>query len=120
DRRFLRLAIDSGGCHGYVYKFSLEANDSLVPEEDVVISERDVSEADSVNNNSSTNNRAEPAPRVVVDKHSASKLLSAVIDFHSELKGSAFVVVGNELVDESCACAMSFSVKKQPRKERRE
>ncbi|ORC84115.1 uncharacterized protein TM35_000491210 [Trypanosoma theileri] len=132
DRRFLRLAIDSGGCHGYAYKFSLEENDQLEPAEDVVVSEIDAHQLNSNNNNNNNNNnkngnRSEggdqqelesqgPPPRVVVDKHSVSKLQSAVIDFHSELKGAAFVVVGNELVDQSCACAMSFSLKKRPGK----
>lgn len=36
---------------------------------------------------------------------------NATIDYHSELKGAAFVVIGNELIDQSCACAMSFSLK---------
>ncbi|RNF16818.1 uncharacterized protein Tco025E_05398 [Trypanosoma conorhini] len=108
DQRFLRLAIDSGGCHGYKYNFSLEENAALVPEEDVVVAETDVAPAGAVDGSG-----AQPPPRVVVDKHSLAKLQAAVIDFHSELKGAAFVVVGNELVDESCACAMSFSIKKR-------
>lgn len=59
---------------------------------------------------------AEPPPRVVVDQLSISKLDGASLDYHSELKGSAFVVVGNSLVDQSCACAMSFSLKR-PKKQ---
>ncbi|KAF8300102.1 putative Iron-sulfur assembly protein 2 [Trypanosoma cruzi] len=112
DQRFLRLAVDSGGCHGYKYHFSFEENDALVPEEDVVVAETDVLPVGAEGRSG-----VEPPPRVVVDRHSLTKLQAAVIDFHSELKGAAFVVVGNELVDESCACAMSFSIKKrQPQK----
>lgn len=108
DARFLRLAIDSGGCHGYLYKFSFEPVAQFNGEEDVVITE-----ADTVASSDETFTGAQPSPRVVVDTLSVSKLDKATLDFHSELKGSAFVVVGNDLVDQSCACAMSFSLKKK-------
>lgn len=108
DARFLRLAIDSGGCHGYLYKFSFEPVAQLNAEEDVVITE-----ADAVPPTDEAFTGAQPSPRVVVDMLSVSKLDKATLDYHSELKGSAFVVVGNELVDQSCACAMSFSLKKK-------
>lgn len=108
DARFLRLAIDSGGCHGYLYKFSFEPVDQFNKEEDVLITE-----ADAVAPTEESFTGARPSPRVVVDTLSVSKLDNATLDFHSELKGSAFVVVGNELVDQSCACAMSFSLKKK-------
>lgn len=108
DARYLRLAIDSGGCHGYLYKFSFEPVAEFNGEEDVVITE-----ADAVPPTDATFTGAQPSPRVVVDTLSVSKLDNATLDFHSELKGSAFVVVGNELVDQSCACAMSFSLKKK-------
>ncbi|KAG8346556.1 hypothetical protein ERJ75_000762300 [Trypanosoma vivax] len=108
DCRYLRLTIESGGCHGYSYKFIFEENSGFVPDEDIVVSETDVA--------SKQISDADPPPRIVVDRHSVGKLLSAIVDFHSELKGSSFVVVGNELVDKSCACAMSFSMKKQKHK----
>ncbi|TPP46411.1 hypothetical protein CGC20_0345 [Leishmania donovani] len=101
DARYLRLAIDSGGCHGYVYKFSFEKNEEFNCEGDVAIAEVDV-----VSPSDEAFTGAQPSPRVVVDTLSASKLENATLDYHSELKGSAFVVVGNELVDESCACAI--------------
>nr|CCC90384.1 conserved hypothetical protein [Trypanosoma congolense IL3000] len=126
DRRYLRLAIESGGCHGYAYKFLFEENSELVPDEDIVVAETDVTQLGGQEHPEAVTateekevlenlHRGTP-PRLVVDKHSVSKLLSAVVDFHSELKGSAFVVVGNELVDKSCACAMSFSMKKHQQK----
>lgn len=108
DARFLRLAIDSGGCHGYLYKFSFEPMTQFNGEEDAMITE-----ADAVDPTDASFTGAQPSPRVVVDTLSVSKLDKATLDFHSELKGSAFVVVGNELVDQSCACAMSFSLKKK-------
>ncbi|CCW71948.1 unnamed protein product [Phytomonas sp. Hart1] len=106
DKRYLRLAIDSGGCHGYLYKFSLETIDALNNEEDLLLKETDVVSQDDPNFSG-----ADPPPQLVVDNISISKLQKAVIDYYSELKGAAFVVVGNELVDQSCACALSFSLK---------
>ncbi|KAG5467248.1 hypothetical protein CUR178_00889 [Leishmania enriettii] len=110
DARYLRLAVDSGGCHGYLYKFSFETNSEFNREEDVAIAE-----SDAVSPSDEAFTGAQPSPRVVVDTLSVSKLENARLDYHSELKGSAFVVVGNELVDESCACAMSFSMRKKTR-----
>lgn len=109
DARFLRLAIDSGGCHGYLYKFSFEPMDSFDKEEDLMMRETDPPGA----GERAAGAAAHPAPQVVVDKTSLEKLQSAVLDYHSELKGSAFVVVGNELVDQSCACALSFSLRRK-------
>eukprot|EP00796_Vickermania_ingenoplastis_P005523 gene5523-3983_t len=105
--RVLRLAIESGGCHGYLYKFAFEDVRKCDPKEDVTISAEETGDALWKSGSSPPS-----TPQVVLDRHSISKLQNAVIDFHSELKGSAFVVIGNELVDESCACAMSFSIKK--------
>lgn len=104
--RLLRLAIESGGCHGYLYKFSFEDLNKLDPQEDIKLSSIDCGVPTSEVSDS------EVPPQFALDKHSLSKLQNATIDFYSELKGSAFVVVGNELVDQSCACAMSFSLRK--------
>lgn len=115
NARFLRLAIDSGGCHGYLYKFSFDPMDTLDAEEDVLIKETDVlatPPAPSSSTASATTGLDAAPPQVVIDRISIGKLEEAVLDYHSELKGSAFVVVGNSLVDQSCACALSFSMKK--------
>lgn len=98
--RTLRLSIESGGCHGYLYKFSFENASAVDEGEDVTVVKSEETDA----------------PRFTVDKYSIGKLQNATVDFYTELKGSAFVVVGNELVDQSCACAMSFSVKKKSTK----
>lgn len=104
--RLLRLAIESGGCHGYLYKFSFENLNKFDPEEDIKLTSAECGVPTAEVSDS------ELPPQFALDKHSLSKLQNATIDFHSELKGSAFVVVGNELVDQSCACAMSFSIRK--------
>lgn len=115
-KRILRLAIESGGCHGYLYKFSFDAVECVDAEDDIKICASphfcDETFASPGLSSSSLEKMDDP-PQLVVDKHTLLKLQNATIDFHSELKGSAFVVVGNELVDQSCACAMSFSVRKK-------
>lgn len=108
DERFLRLAIDAGGCHGYLYKFAFEPKSELNKDEDIVVKESDVAQPGDEGYSG-----AQPSPQLVVDRISLTKLEKAVLDYHSELKGSAFVVVGNELVDQSCACALSFSIRKK-------
>lgn len=115
-KRILRLAIESGGCHGYLYKFSFDSEDNLNSLEDIRISaplSSSVSEGSFCATSKSSLEDLNDSPQLVIDKHTLEKLQNATIDFHSELKGSAFVVVGNELVDQSCACAMSFSVRKK-------
>ncbi|CUG86434.1 iron-sulfur cluster biosynthesis protein, putative [Bodo saltans] len=115
--RFLRLAVESGGCHGYMYKFQFD--DALDQEDDVMFFEDELrdttsapsSEGDAASSSSSSSSTTIPAV-VVVDKSTAECMSKAVLDYHMELKGSAFVVVGNEKVDHLCACAMSFSVRK--------
>lgn len=96
----LRLSIESGGCRGFMYKFQFE-NELIDPEEDVVL------EAPPDENKVALS----PPAELVVDKISLGKMKGATIDYHSELKGSAFVVVGNELMDESCSCGQSFNLK---------
>lgn len=121
--RFLRLAVESGGCHGFVYKFQFD--DSLDKEEDVMFFADECREivggdveakivVDRTENDAAAA-AASPSspPIVVVDKSTAECLEGATLDYHMELKGSAFVVVGNEKVDHLCACAMSFSVSKK-------
>lgn len=115
-KRILRLAIESGGCHGYLYKFSFDDIERLDPVDDIKITGPSSSFGEEDSSSGSSGLELEDSmdpPQLVLDKHTLEKLQNATIDFHSELKGSAFVVVGNELVDQSCACAMSFSVRKK-------
>ena len=113
-RRFLRMSIVPGGCQGFSYQF--EFDQELDPEEDIVFENDSVPQPPTIN--ADGDEVAAPAgavtsSRIVVDKESLKKLQGATIDYHSELKGSAFVVVGNELVDTACACAASFSLQKK-------
>ncbi|PJF17292.1 hypothetical protein PSACC_02911 [Paramicrosporidium saccamoebae] len=81
--RDLRVAVDSGGCHGFQYRISI---DSATPED--VIFERD-------------------GARVLVDEISLPLLTGSTIDYKSELIGSAFCVVGNPAADSGCGCGVS-------------
>lgn len=85
---FLRLCVDSGGCAGFQYKFSLET--AFNPEEDVSIARDDA--------------------RLVIDKTSLPFLQGAVVEFVSDLSGEMFQVK-NPNADSSCGCGTSFSVK---------
>lgn len=130
ETRYLRLAIDSGGCHGYLYKFEFEPISKFDAAEDVLFKATDAevqARWETLQANDSRDAAVapippdafahSPPPQMVIDRHSIEKLEGAVVDYHSELKGSAFVVVGNELVDQSCACALSFSIKKRPKRD---
>merc|ERR1711991_24533 len=111
------MSIVPGGCQGFSYQF--EFDKEIDEEEDVIFENTAVPAPPTINENGDE----VPAPadaktvsRIVIDEESLKKLQGAVIDYHSELKGSAFVVVGNELVDQSCACAMSFSLQSDKKK----
>jgi iron-sulfur cluster assembly accessory protein len=99
SERALRMAIEPGGCQGFSYKF--EFDNDIDTEEDVVFE------------NTKVGVTGDQLSRIVIDRGSLEKLQGATIDYHSELKGSAFVVVGNELVDQACACAASFSIQRK-------
>lgn len=104
-------------------------NDEQVPdygidtEEDIIFENDDVPftplvprEESSSNRNGSSSNSEDLVKkyclsRIVIDKATIERIEGAQIDYHSELKGSAFVVVGNEKVDASCSCGMSISLK---------
>ena len=114
DARFLRMSIVPGGCQGFSYQFEFDAE--FDSDEDILFVNDAVPRPPTID----ANGDEVPAPpgatvasRIVIDRESIAKLQGATIDYHSELKGSAFVVVGNELVDQACACAASFSLQRK-------
>jgi iron-sulfur cluster insertion protein len=84
---FLRLMVDSGGCSGFQYKFSL---DSAKQADDEVFEREGAS--------------------LVIDKTSLGFLQGAQIDFNSDLSGEMFSVK-NPNAEASCGCGTSFSPK---------
>lgn len=85
----LRIIVDSGGCSGYTYDFSL---DDKAPGEEDVIFEKD-------------------SAKVIVDKESLRHLSGAVIDWKEEMIRRSFVVSENPNAATGCSCGSSFASK---------
>ena len=84
--KFLRVAVEGGGCSGFSYKFDFAdaAND------DDIIIERD-------------------GARVLIDDMSLEFLAGSEIDYTNELIGSAFKIK-NPNATANCGCGTSFSI----------
>ncbi|XP_071972959.1 iron-sulfur cluster assembly 2 homolog, mitochondrial isoform X2 [Engystomops pustulosus] len=85
---FLRLQVDSGGCSGFQYKFSLDTN---MTEEDRMF--------------------GVDGARVVVDVHSLQLVQGSTIEYCEELIRSSFQLTHNPQAAHGCSCGSSFSVK---------
>ncbi|MCB1506853.1 MAG: iron-sulfur cluster insertion protein ErpA [Hyphomicrobiaceae bacterium] len=84
--KFLRLAVEGGGCSGFQYKFDLVEN---AQGEDLVL-ERD-------------------GATVLIDPVSLQFLGGAEIDFIDDLMGASFKI-NNPNATASCGCGTSFSI----------
>ncbi|KAF5345342.1 hypothetical protein D9758_008468 [Tetrapyrgos nigripes] len=88
----LRIAVESGGCHGYQYKMELAKNRS---EDDYVFSHPTIKPSN-----------------IVVDAVSLSLLNGSTIDFATELIGSSFRVSDNPHAQgNGCGCGVSWELK---------
>ncbi len=85
-RRFLRVAVNGGGCSGFSYAFDFADE----PESDDLVIERD-------------------GAKVVIDDVSLPFLAGSEIDFVDEIIGAAFRI-NNPNAKSSCGCGTSFSV----------
>lgn len=93
DSLVLRIRVDSGGCSGFRYEFSVvEAAKTLSPDDAAFGRE---------------------GCYAVIDASSLALLKGATIDWDDSLMRSAFCVVSNPNADASCGCKMSFSPKAQ-------
>eukprot|EP00213_Chloropicon_mariensis_P000186 CAMPEP_0197477182 /NCGR_PEP_ID=MMETSP1309-20131121/14563_1 /TAXON_ID=464262 /ORGANISM="Genus nov. species nov., Strain RCC998" /LENGTH=158 /DNA_ID=CAMNT_0043017993 /DNA_START=66 /DNA_END=542 /DNA_ORIENTATION=+ len=81
----LRIRVDSGGCSGFQYSFTL---DDVSEEGDRTFSKEDV--------------------QIVVDEVSMQFLKGATVDYTEELIKSAFEVTSNPNAESSCGCGNSF------------
>ena len=86
EKKFMRVAVDGGGCSGfqYIFKFDTERNnDDLVFEKNGV--------------------------EVVVDEISLELITGGRLDYVEELIGSYFQIA-NPNASSSCGCGTSFSI----------
>mmetsp|Transcript_130209 Transcript_130209/g.278234 ORF Transcript_130209/g.278234 Transcript_130209/m.278234 type:complete len:214 (-) Transcript_130209:35-676(-) len=88
QKSVLRLMVNSGGCSGYSYEFTLV--DSVEGPGDVMV------ECDGA--------------RLIVDDVSLSFLEGCEIDYVEEMIRSSFQVVKNRLADSKCGCGSSFNI----------
>lgn len=84
--RFMRVAVEGGGCSGFQYKFDFDD----APNSDDVVLERD-------------------GAKVLIDEMSLEFLAGSEIDYAHELIGSAFKIHNPNAVA-ACGCGTSFSV----------
>lgn len=82
----LRVAVEGGGCSGFTYKFSFEAD----KQDDDLMVERD-------------------GAAVLIDAMSLPFMAGSEIDFIDELMG-AYFSIKNPNATASCGCGTSFSV----------
>ena len=90
DRR-LRISVESGGCSGFQYTFTME--DESLP----------------LDSSDSVFKRDEAV--VVVDDVSMEFVRGATVDFVQEMIRSSFAVVNNPNSEAGCGCGASFSLK---------
>ena len=86
DAKYLRVAVEGGGCSGFQYKFEFDD----APNEDDTIIKRDGAE-------------------VLIDEISLGFLDGSEIDYTQELIGSAFKIHNPNAVA-ACGCGTSFSI----------
>jgi iron-sulfur cluster assembly accessory protein len=88
EDKFLRVTVDSGGCSGFEYKFSI---DTQIAEEDEVIEKDEC--------------------KVLIDTESLQFLKGSTIDYYEEIIRAGFRIIDNPNSEQACSCGTSFSVK---------
>ena len=88
-KSFVRITVDSGGCSGFSYKFSID--DQINHKEDMTLLTSDSKHI------------------FVTDKVSIDFIKDSKIDWIESITSSQFVV-DNPLAKSSCGCGSSFSI----------
>jgi len=86
DSKFMRVAVEGGGCSGFQYIFKF---DSIKNSDDLIFEKNDVS--------------------VVIDEISLELIKGGTLDYIEELIGSYFQVT-NPNASSGCGCGTSFSI----------
>lgn len=89
EQELLRINVETGGCSGFSYVFSVEHEKQVQPEEDLIF-ERD-------------------NYRVVVNKDILPYIKGSTIDYHESLIKRSFQVI-NPIAETKCSCGSSFSI----------
>ena len=82
DKKYFRITVQGGGCSGFKYSFSFDAQSN---NDDVVFE------------------------KVIIDKSSLEIISGSEVDFKKEMIGESFVI-NNPNATASCGCGLSFSV----------
>ncbi|KAH7888157.1 hypothetical protein F5I97DRAFT_1804682 [Phlebopus sp. FC_14] len=90
-RAALRIAVESGGCHGYQYKMELATERSS---EDYHLTHPEVRPSN-----------------LYIDAVSLSMINGSTIDYATELIGSSFRVAANPQAKGGCGCGISWEMK---------
>ncbi|KAI5360787.1 Putative FeS cluster insertion protein [Septoria linicola] len=99
----LRVAVESGGCHGFQYLMSLTNASEADPEEDIVFeNEERVSKKEGEDDGYKA--------KVIMDEPSLDLLKGSSVDYTMELIGSQFKVTGIPGAKSSCGCGTSFDI----------
>lgn len=88
SKKYLRIFVDSGGCSGFEYKFTI---DTAINPDDQIIEKNGC--------------------RVLVDTDSLDFLKGATLDYYEELIRTGFRIIDNPNAGIGCSCGTSFGLK---------
>lgn len=97
----LRVAVESGGCHGFQYLMSLTTTKDMDPDEDTLFENEEVLAG---------KGDGEYKAKVIMDEPSLELLKGSSVDYTMELIGSQFKVTGIPGAKSSCGCGTSFDI----------
>ncbi|SMR46926.1 unnamed protein product [Zymoseptoria tritici ST99CH_3D1] len=101
----LRVAVESGGCHGFQYLMSLTSTKEADAEEDTVFENEEVA---------NTKDGGTYKAKVVMDEPSLELLKGSSVDYTMELIGSQFKVTGIPGAKSSCGEHLDEDSFRQP------